>query len=934
MELFAVFLFLLCASQDSLAVTVEVQEGEPSVVLPCHISKRLEEIVTVKWSRFDLNPNNVHQQREADDLHGQNQVFRGRTSMMPDALDSGDFSLTLRKPQLLDSGIYICSMTENQEETALSGVQLDVKASQDSLDVSLDVYQGDSTVVLPCQNSQSSEGILTVKWSRFDLNPNTVHLRREGDDLQAQNGLFSGRTSMRSDAVDVGDFSLTLREPQLLDSGVYICSIHQETEGKMLSEIFPTWARIFLVLLVLLLVSGGLLFHFRHYLISVYRVEVDSGEESVLLPFKTAACLPKKVIVKWRHNNGRMVHACYRKVFMCSVDFKNWSVQHDQYKDRTKIVKEGKFGDFSLILKNPTDRDTGTYSCTVYDYWSEKILTMKQVLLDVKAGPDSLIIAIDFGSGFSGYAFNVKPREEGGETQIKRWSNGLGLDTPKTPTCILFDEHEEFMKFGYEAKTAFTNMRGEAEKHYFFKNFKWDVLNMRYWRKIISTDNRKSMSTLEVFTEVLRFLKDDALKTIRSHPESGKFTADDFTWVLTVPELLKDFCKKSIIEAATLAGLVTDDTKDKLMFVLESEAALTWCLKLQSDGFIKQNHSRDSQDQPAGAAEPDTSCNDPARSQEAVQFTVKPEETKVLLETQRDGKRYLVVDCGDPAGSQEAVQFTVEPEETKVLLETQRDGKRYLGVDCGDPAGSQEAVQFTVEPEEAKVLLETQRDGKRYLVVDCGDENIHFTVDEVLEGGATKKLHNDSKDNLGGKHVDRKFKESLREIFSNEVWNVYEEKFPNEVQKMMYDFNRLKHLGEDVQISCPCNLVMLAQKKKKKEIKTFFGSVEGASWDDGSIRISREKLKSFYDESLQEITKRLGEILDKNLNIGFIVLVGGFAESQILRQHITDQFEPQYKVLCPLRPQEAILKGAVELGRNPKLVESKRKHPAWFKCLS
>uniref|UniRef100_A0A096MH80 Uncharacterized protein n=2 Tax=Poecilia formosa TaxID=48698 RepID=A0A096MH80_POEFO len=226
------------------------------------------------------------------------------------------------------------------------------------------------------------------------------------------------------------------------------------------------------------------------------------------------------------------------------------------------------------------------------------------------AGPDSLIISIDFGSGFSGYAFNVKPRQEGGETQIKRWSDGLGLDTPKTPTCILFDEHGEFMKFGYEAKTAFNNMRGgEAEKHYFFERFKTDVFSRDYWRRGIKAANEKKMTELQVFTEVLRFLKDDALKTIRSHPEGGEFTADDFTWVLTVPDTLDYSTKQFIIKSAVQAGLVTDATKDKLMFVLESEAALTWCLKLQPDGFITQNHSRDSQDQPAGAAEPGTSWN-------------------------------------------------------------------------------------------------------------------------------------------------------------------------------------------------------------------------------------------------------------------------------------------------------------------------------------
>ncbi|KAM4731316.1 heat shock 70 kDa protein 12A-like [Anableps anableps] len=540
-----------------------------------------------------------------------------------------------------------------------------------------------------------------------------------------------------------------------------------------------------------------------------------------------------------------MVHMCYRK------DWSWFEQQYKQYEDRTKMEKPGKSGDFSLTLKNPANRDTGTYSCTVYDSRSDRFLTKKEVLLNVKAGADSFIIAIDFGSGYSGYAFNVKPR---GETQIKRWSKELGLDTPKTPTCILFDEHEEFLKFGYEAKTAFINMRREeAEKHYFFENFKRRILNTDDWRMVIPAANKKLMLILKVFTEVLRFLKDDALKTIRDHPAGGEFAASDFTWVLTVPDVLKDFTKHFMTEAATQAGLVTEETKDRLMLVSESEAALTWCLKLPSDGSITQNHSRDSQDQSPGAADADRSCNDPAGSQE-------------------------------------------------------------------------------VEPEETSVLLETRRDGKRYLVVDCGAYRSHFTVHEVLEGGALKKLNEAFSIYWGGNDVDIKFKNFLEKIFSDGVWDDYEQIFPNEVQKMMDDFTRLKQVDEDVEISCPGNLVMLAQKKK--EIKTFFDSVDGASWDDGVIRISRQKLRSFFDASLQRITEELRAILDKDPSIGDIVLVGALAESQILRQHITDQFGRRHKVLCPPGPQEAILKGAVELGRNPKLVASQKKGPAWFKCFS
>ncbi|MED6249635.1 hypothetical protein ATANTOWER_017338, partial [Ataeniobius toweri] len=110
-------------SQDSLTATVEVYTGAQSVVLPCQYTEELLELVTVKWSRFDLDPNIVHLRREGDDELAQNQLFSGRTSMIFDAQDSGNFSLTLREPQLSDSGDYICSL----DEEMLSDVQLHVR---------------------------------------------------------------------------------------------------------------------------------------------------------------------------------------------------------------------------------------------------------------------------------------------------------------------------------------------------------------------------------------------------------------------------------------------------------------------------------------------------------------------------------------------------------------------------------------------------------------------------------------------------------------------------------------------------------------------------------------------------------------------------------------------------------------------------------------
>ncbi|XP_071376136.1 heat shock 70 kDa protein 12A-like [Centroberyx affinis] len=426
---------------------------------------------------------------------------------------------------------------------------------------------------------------------------------------------------------------------------------------------------------------------------------------------------------------------------------------------------------------------------------------------------DSFIIAIDFGTAYSGYAFSLSPRQAQIQPTVPSWGKEHGFETLKTPTCILFDENEEFLKFGYDAKMAYTRMGSEeAKKNYLFENFKMALYGKQLSKNVtITAINGKSMSALKVITETLRYLKEHALKTIGDNTAGRKFVASDFTWVLTVPAIWDPSAKQFMREAAIEAGIVTEHKADKLVIALEPEAASVWCKKLPSDGFIAEN-----------------------------------------------------------------------------------DGQNTL----------------------------EQAPGTQYIVVDCGGGTIDITVHEVLGGGALKELYKASGNDLGGQNVDKKFKSFLKEIFSDDLWDEYVRSYPSEFQKMMYSFTVLKCVEEDVEITCSFNLGALAQKRQN--IEMFFQRVQGASWDEGVIKISKEKMKSFFDESLSGITKNLREILKKDLRIEYIVLVGGYASSQILRRHINRQFGSQCKVLCPLNAQEAIMKGAVMFGRHPEVVASRK----------
>uniref|UniRef100_A0A672HJV2 Ig-like domain-containing protein n=1 Tax=Salarias fasciatus TaxID=181472 RepID=A0A672HJV2_SALFA len=90
-------------------------------------------------------------------------------------------------------------------------------------------------VVLPCHlEPAADETKSTVEWSRSDLSPRFVHLRRDGVDLPKKQHLsYAGRTHLSSSRLKHGDLSLRLSNVKLSDEGKYSCIVPGKTSTEV-----------------------------------------------------------------------------------------------------------------------------------------------------------------------------------------------------------------------------------------------------------------------------------------------------------------------------------------------------------------------------------------------------------------------------------------------------------------------------------------------------------------------------------------------------------------------------------------------------------------------------------------------------------------------------------------------------------------------------
>ncbi|KAM9425421.1 uncharacterized protein KZ484_009757 isoform 2-T2 [Pholidichthys leucotaenia] len=208
--------------------TVEVTGGVNSVLLPFETNVPLSVDVTVEWTCPDsiLMKIHVHQNGQ-NQPYIENQVCQPHTEMNGDPLSTGDLSLTLREPRLMHDGVYTCTVYKDGHILKRKAVILRVKVFEEQ---TVEVTEGVDSVLLPYHTFTDLPENVTVEWRQSAFKNMKIH---EYPRLEVQEN--QSRTEMDEHPLSTGDFSLTLQEPKLTDTGVYACTIYNN-DGEMLRQ--------------------------------------------------------------------------------------------------------------------------------------------------------------------------------------------------------------------------------------------------------------------------------------------------------------------------------------------------------------------------------------------------------------------------------------------------------------------------------------------------------------------------------------------------------------------------------------------------------------------------------------------------------------------------------------------------------------------------
>ncbi|MFE4552174.1 Hsp70 family protein [Streptomyces sp. NPDC056785] len=294
--------------------------------------------------------------------------------------------------------------------------------------------------------------------------------------------------------------------------------------------------------------------------------------------------------------------------------------------------------------------------------------------------------------------------------------------------------------------------------------------------------------------------------------------------------------------------------------------------------------------------------------------------------------RRAAVDAGFP-DDPERLLLAIEPEAAALycylrMTDTDPDAHTRPGADAA-PSGP--------------ARLPLHLDGFRFVVIDCGGGTVDITAYESESGAgpsiALREIGLATGGHLGSEYVNQAFRDAtLGERFGPAVLKRIERDYPAELLRMSRQWEHAKrtveverdatsvaHVLDPVRIEVPAVVWALLEEPVRARLTADAGGLPR------QLVLPPEEVEALLDETVDGILDKVTEQLATIARTGgagsgpeTLLLVGGFARSEWLRERMRARFGGRHRVLVPPDPALAVLEGAVHFAYRPDVFVSRQ----------
>lgn len=508
------------------------------------------------------------------------------------------------------------------------------------------------------------------------------------------------------------------------------------------------------------------------------------------------------------------------------------------------------------------------------------------------------VCAIDFGSTHCGLAYAIVHFNSVPDPKDKNFDLSKIVQKPdiyakvwrdkydKAPNCVLLDkETGELIKFGYDASETYLDLvanedESELEKCLFFEG---RDIKMRLWEKVQSFDNIQvksqdgsgALPLLKIVSSILKHLMKESLE-LASKGLPKTLAPTEALWVLTVPSIWQEADKQFMRKAAFEAGMISSVESGDLVLALEPECAII------------------------------------AAGESGKEFEA--------------GDKILTLDCG--GGTIDICAVEVLRPWTRSKKEI-GDGLRlrHLIEPCGGNWGAtyidkkfQDFMEILLKDPNLKKLRRRDPAAVIELMNDFENLKTSITYKEFKSTTGTRSLN--MSNIIYAINEDHKVNENWGEFYGKDVRDLTEEaQEPAKVKKEVTLEDIVEEYQARVEIS------------KTKVTETELNYIDGVTAQTGSysndLILPMELIASFFEKVITKIIEEVEDLMEhpELTGLKYVLLVGGFAECEVLQELIREKVKiinPKVSVLLPIHPSTVVQKGAVQYGFDPNIISTRR----------